>query len=401
MRLFASRCVCIALCFIFLIAASGCAANPAPPVDSRAAPTPPPPPWVDSSAAIALDNIAAIQYLGRLDADSIPSTIFAHALSPDGTRLAGLNNEQLIVWDLITGSIVFSTGRAGAVQVFFSPEKTEVYTLSIDGSGVIRDAETGAQNNSFSAIDDHNGVVAFDPENGWLAVGSLGGDVRIWDPVERRAVATLEAHRLQITALAFSADGERLATAGEEGSVKVWNWRTRELMTTFEDEAAALSLSFSPDGAQLAAGKGQDTRLWPLSEEQPELSLDTGAGGIEVLRYSPDSQYLLSGGAGVPDMSLWSAADGRLAAKLPGVGGDRVSAAFSPDGSLVVTSALSGSASLWNLSSIRGQSLERADLDTRGAAILAVDWSADNRLITLFGALTSVYLWGIGPETNS
>ena len=65
-----------------------------PNANVRPQPTVPPPPWVPSSAPIALDNVAKVVTLGRLDQPSTPSTVFAFSVSPDTTRLAGLNNAK-------------------------------------------------------------------------------------------------------------------------------------------------------------------------------------------------------------------------------------------------------------------------------------------------------------------
>jgi WD40 repeat protein len=138
-------------------------------------------------------------------------------------------------------------------------------------------------------------------------------------------------------------------------------------------------------------------RLWSLADGSLERIVDTGPGGVDALVYSPDGKYLLSGGA-VADMSIWDPQTGNLVARLPGVGGDRVSAAFSPDGSLLVTSVLGKPASLWNMTTINSQTVSRADLDTQASLVFSVDWTPDNRLITLFGVTSAVYIWGIGSE---
>ncbi len=385
------------ICMILLAA---CSPSIEPPEnDSRSAPTSQPPAWVESADVISLENVANIRYLGRLDSTSTPSTIFAHALSPDGTRLAGLDNEQLVVWDLVKGSVVYATGRGKANQIFYSPEKTELYTITPTGIAAVYNADTGTPQTDLNLIDNFNSIITFDAENGWLAVGSLRGEVRVWDPLERQSLATIDAHQLQITALAFSSDGERLATAGEEGTVKIWDWRNRQLIATLEDDRFAIALRFSPDGSQLAAGNRENTRIIDTTDGSVERIIDTGNGGVDALVYSPDSKYLVSGGT-APDMSLWDPQTGALVARLPGVGGDRVWAVFSPDGTLLATSLLGGRPSLWNITTISGQTVNRADLDTQGNLILNVDWTPDNRLLVLFGLTNGIYIWGIGPTAN-
>lgn len=387
-----------ALLALFLLAACG-GGNPTPDdtANSRNAPTSEPPAWVESADVITLDNVPNLRYLGRLDSPSEPSTIFAHSLSPDGTRLAGLDNEQLVVWDLITGETVFATARSSATHVYFSPDKTEVYTLTPEGVITIYDANNGTTQNTFNAVDNYNETKAFYAEDGWLAFGSLRGQVKIWDPLERTALGTIDAHDLRITALAFSVDGRLLATAGEEGTVKVWDWEGRELLNTLPDNTTVTALRFAPDNSQLAVGTRQNMRLWSLADSALERVIDTGPGGVELMAYSPDGRFLVTGGT-PQDMTVWDPQSGAVVARLPEIGRDRVSMAFSPDGRLLLTAVLGGQATLWNMTTLTNSTVNRADLSTEGL-VYNVDWTNDNRLLTIFGSTGGVYIWGIGADS--
>lgn len=379
---------------ILTVAACGSDATPDPNV--RGVPTLPPPDWVESSAAISLDNIAQVSYLGRLDAPGTPSTIFAHALSPDSTRLAGLDNEFVLAWDLISGDLLFSAARGDANRIFFAPDKTEIYTLTTTGTVTIHQAETGVIQNTFEGSEDFTGAVAFDPESGWMAFGSLNGQIKIWDPIERQALSVIDAHRLRVISLSFSVDGERLVSASEDGTVQVWDWRSKQSIVSFEVEDVPYALRFSPDGTQVAASGAEKIALLSIDEGQITRTIDLGSGGTDLLVYSPDSSYILSGGA-VQELALWNTQTGALVARLPETNGDRVAAVFSPDSTILLTSEMGGSAILWNLTTITGSTLNRASIDNP-APIFSVDWTNDSRLLTLFGATSAVYLWGVGGQ---
>ena len=377
---------------------AACAPAASDPLESRSrnVPTTEPPPWVESDAVITLGNVAQIALLGRLDSVAEPSTVFAHSLSPDGTRLAGLDNEQLLIWDLLSGEVVVSTARSSANVVYFSPEKTEVYTVTPQGRVTIYDAERGTTRHDFEGIGNYNEQVAFYAEDGWLAFGNLRGQVKIWDPLDRLALGTIDAHSLRITALAFSADGQLLATASDDRTVKIWDWRERELLWTLTDDAPGIRLAFSPDAAQIAVGTRENTRLWSLETGTRQLVIDTAPGGVNMLAYTPDGRFLINGGQ-TPEMVVWNPQTGGLVARLPGTGGDWVSSAFSPDGTLMVTSVLGGPATVWDLTSITSTTVNRADLNV-GDRVYSVDWASDGRLITLFGARGSVYILGVGAQ---
>lgn len=359
----------------------------------RGAATATPVPWVEGAAAITLDNVAQITRLGRLDARDTRSTVFAYAFSPDGTRLVGLNNDQLIAWNLLTGEIVFNTARGSAEAVYYAPDKSEIYTLDDEGTIYIHDADTGAEKDTLAAQTQYARVAAFYADDGWLALGALNGEVKVWDLAARQSIVTIQAHDAPVDTLAFSADGEQLATAGQDGTVMVWDWRNRQSRLALE--GLALRLAFSPDGVQLAVGQETAIDLWNIAGAERVHRLETGTGGArDVLLYAPDGRYLLNGG-GIPAMMIWDAQTGEFVNSLPDVGGESTSAAFSPDGALLATSVLGGPVTLWNVTQINDSTLTRANLDFGTPQALYVDWSPDGFLLTIFEAAGSIQVWGI------
>jgi WD40 repeat protein len=393
-----SRYLLIAL---FLLAA--CAQNPAAPEPPstfapalRDQPTPAAPPWVEGAEVVTLENAPRIAIIGQLEADTAPSTVFASAFSPDATRLAGLNNEQLIVWDLITGEIVFNTARDQALYVFYGADKIEVYTVDDVGQITIYDADTGAVKDTLETQLPYNGIAAYYADAGWLAIGGLDGSVQVWDAAAKQSLVTFTAGNRPLKTAAFSPDGERLAISIEGNATQVWDWRNKASLATIPETATRLA--FSPDGAQLAVGTEEKIDLWNVADSQQQYSLATGPGAItDVLMYSPDGQFLLNGG-GIPELTLWDTATGRLVNRLPGVGGDRTSAAFSPEGNLLATSLLGGGVALWDATKLREAELTRADLAVATRQILYADWSGDGHLLLLFDATGPIQVWGIAAQ---
>lgn len=383
---------------VFIVALCLAACHPDAPSTGggRSAPTLPAPTWVEAQSPITLDNVSTIRYLGRLQSPDTVSTIFDFSLSPDATSLAGINFEQLIVWDLIAGNALFATSRSDVTRIFFSPDKTEIYGVDNDGGVGIFDAERGAETNSFSGHAAYNGTVAYAADIGWLALGGDDGTVKVWDTFERQSLVTIEAHNRQISALTFSADGTLLATAGLDGSIRVWDWQAREMVHELAlGEQVAPLLAFSPDGAALAIGTNAGVTLWRVGSDNEPARLDAGSGGaVHVLQYSPDGQFIVAGSQSA-GISVWDG-EGELVARLPDSAGDHIAAAFSPDGAMLVTSALDKGAFLWNLSSSGGGTLQQAPLDAGTRAIYSVHWTTDGRALLLFDATGPIYVWGVG-----
>jgi WD40 repeat protein len=383
---------------LVLMMAACAAPQDTSPEAQRNLPTPTVEPWRVSGAAIALDNVPQIQQLGRLDQPGGTSTILDYALTPDATRLAVLNNTDLILWDLITSEVVFVSGRSEVTQLFFSPDKTEIYGIAPSGGGVVFDAETGARLADFNAHSAYSGTAAFDRENGWLALGGTDGTVKVWDPLERTSLATLQAQPEAITSLAFSPDGERLATAGNDASVRLWNWRERTLLWEWVTvQVDAFRLAFSPDTGSLAAGVSNGAFVWSLGDGgERHRFQQADNGSTALLQFSPDGEYLLGGSRAI-GISLWRMDTGALISTLPESGGDGMTARFSADGAMLVTTAIGSPVSIWNLTRITEDTIDRADLPVPSREILALEWTDDGRLLLFFDARGFVYVWGI-PE---
>lgn len=357
---------------------------------------PSPPTWTEAASPITLANIAQARYLGRLDTFGELSTVFSHALSPDSTRLAGLNNELLLGWDLITGQVLFGVNRQEAIHVLYSSDKTELYTVNPDGFVLIYDAETGLIKNTFQGHTQFSGALAYNHEQDLLALGGIDGEVKVWSTFERTSLVTLTAQTIEASALTFSPDGGVLVVGGVDGVVEVWNWRDRQRLSTLEHgEEYIVRMVYSADGSRLAVGGNDTVRLWDADYNLLHV-LQTGSGGSsDVLLFSPDGRYLVNGGV-IPDMLVWDVSTGQRVARLPGVGGDRVSAVFSPDGDLLLTSVLDGSVALWNMDSITGETIGRANLEVATNRVLYVDWTPDGFLMTFFDSLGPIHVWGVG-----
>ncbi len=389
---------CWSLLLLLLLAACAAPGSTAPTADGgfvpppRDATLPPPPAWQEAAEEVTRANAARLTQIGRLDMGGAPSTVFSAAFSPDSSRLAALNNDLLMLWDLISGALVFNTSRSDAVAVYYGVNKDEVYTLSPSGEIRIYDTDLGREKTSLPGQAAFNGVAAYDADAGRLALAGNDGTVKVWDVAARQSLVTINAHQNPISAVAFSADGEQLAT-GDGINVRVWNWRERQQVSNIE--APALRLAFSPDGTQIAVGEPQKITLWKAAEGQILHTLNTGAGGVrDVMRYSQEGQFLLNSGD-TPSVNLWDAVSGLFVTALPDVGGDVVSAAFTPGGELLATSTLGGAVTLWDSATLREKTLTRADLPLKQAQVLGLEWSPDGYVLLLFDVQGSIEVWGV------
>jgi len=379
--------------------------DPAPPLpdvgdEVRGVPqaTVPPPTYRSPGAPVRTDNAQRVEYLGRLDIPTErPSSIFAHAFSPDGTQLAAFNRDSLVSWDLLSGRLLYNISRDDATRLYFSDDKVELYTLNQAGDVSIYDAARGNLIARFQGLDAYNGTHAFYTDAGWLAMAAEDGRIQVWDARTRESQVTLTTDG-PVDALAFSGDGSLLATGTRDGLLQVWDWRQRRSLARYDHRGASIrQVVFAPDDGALVSGTPTYIAVWTLDAGDDSLrySLEVGQGGTDaLLRFSPDGRYLVSGGSNAP-LAIWDPVNGESVALIEEISGSRISVAFSPTGDLMLTSVLGGGVSLWNMTQISGETIQQAPLDVPSTRISAVGWSDTGFSLALFDAGGSVYLWGI------
>jgi WD40 repeat protein len=87
--------------------------------------------------------------------------------------------------------------------------------------------------------------------------------VTVWDLDQVQAALTLHGHYSDVRAVAFSPDGNRLATAGSDRRIKVWGPAGQELVTLAGHTNCVNSVAFSPDSHTLASASCDGTVvLW-------------------------------------------------------------------------------------------------------------------------------------------
>jgi WD40 repeat protein len=237
--------------------------------------------------------------------------------------------------------------------------------------------------------------IAFNPES-VLAVAGRDGIARLWNPVEKTLLLTLEGHRLAITRLAFSADGKRLATAGRDRSVRVWDSAGGRLLHTLTGHLDAINdVAFSHDGRYIAAaGDDHSVRLWNATTGQLLHSFTEHVAEVDRIAFSPDDRLLLST-TGDGSAWLWSLADRRLIARLGGHTGIIEKAAFSPDGRLIAGVGAMPEVRLWKAAD--GSPLQR--LAGHSGTIHDIAFAPDSKRLATAGDDATVRLWSLSDDT--
>jgi dipeptidyl aminopeptidase/acylaminoacyl peptidase len=190
--------------------------------------------------------------------------------------------------------------------------------------------------------------VAFSPVG--LRLASAGGDamVRVWDAAAGKELLGLKGHAGEVRSVSFSPDGRRLASAGDDATVRVWDAATgKELFTLKGHTDKVSSVSFSPDGRRLAsAGSDLTVRVWDVATGEELLALKGHTSAVNSVTFSPDGRRLASASSD-RTVRIWDAATGQELLSLKGHKSVVWGVAFSPDGWRLASAGVDWTVRVW------------------------------------------------------
>ncbi|ARV61004.1 hypothetical protein BZZ01_22400 [Nostocales cyanobacterium HT-58-2] len=232
--------------------------------------------------------------------------------------------------------------------------------------------------------------VSFSPDGQMIATASADKTIKLWSR-DGKELQTLNGHGDKVYSVTFSPDGKTLATASWDTTVKLWT-HEGQLITTLEGHKEAVNrVSFSPDGKTLATASDDKTvKLW-TSEGQLITTLKGHKAAVFSVSFSPDGKTLATASAD-KTVKLWSK-DGKELRTLTGHNDWVWSVSFSPDGKTIATASQDKTVKLW---SIEGKELKilRGHKD----AVTRVTFSPDGKTIATASADKTAILWSSDGE---
>ena len=137
--------------------------------------------------------------------------------------------------------------------------------------------------------------LAFSPDGQTLASGSWRNTIRFWSLPWGGLRATLEGEREQVHALAITPDGRTLASGSEDDTIRLWDADSGEVLRQNAIPTYFSSIAFSPDSSLLAAGTEEGVLFYTVPHGDEVYRFDS-AEEVNSLAFSPDGTQLISCG---------------------------------------------------------------------------------------------------------
>jgi WD40 repeat protein len=270
----------------------------------------------------------------------------------------------VLIYDANNGKKTFTLrGHKHLVaSVAFSFDSKYLASAGWDGIARVWEVATGKELQKL----EHRGYinsVAFSPDGRHLV--TAGGGIKIWDWNKGRMLQELDGNAGGVEGVTYSHDGKRLASAGLDGTSRIWDANTgKELVKVSENrEAYIYDIAFSPDGkrfataAQPIGSSGRAVKVWDVATAKQLLVLPVD--NAYCVAFSPDGRFIVTpwdvyegNVLTASGIKFWDAKTGKEVRRWHCHDRSVDSLAFNGDGTRLVTASADSTIKIWDASKI-------------------------------------------------
>jgi WD40 repeat protein len=321
-----------------------------------------------------------------------PAEVQYMLISPDGNFLATASGDaRARLWDLRkpdADPLVLYGHEETISGLIFSLDSRYLATTSWDDTARLWRTDGGSPVATLIGHEAHLWQPAFSPDSSLLATPDELGTIRLW---RVEAGGYLARHATgSAPATALTVLGKRVATAGEDGQVEIWDPATDRARAFRVGTSRLEAIGGDEAGGRLAVGdvEGQ-IAIVDAATGEVEAAWTAHANGVRDVMFLGEGHYLASAG-GDAQIRLWDAGSGRAVRALVGHENDVNGLAPGPTASTLLSASGDGTVRLWNW-----QTGEQEGSFDAGEPLLAVALSPDGRTVAAGGSGSAIRLWDL------
>jgi periodic tryptophan protein 2 len=267
----------------------------------------------------------------------------------------------------------FSTGVFGLWEL---PSFTSIHTLSISQEKI--------------------SSLAINPSGEWLAFGAQNlGQLLVWEWQSESYILKQQGHYFDMNTLAYSSDGQNVATGGDDGKVKVWNTTSGFCFVTFSEHSSSVScVEFAKQGQVLFSASLDGTvRAFDLIRYR-NFRTFTSPTPVQFssLAVDPSGEVVSAGSTDSFEVYMWSVQTGKLLDVLTGHEGPISALAFSPTGNHLASGSWDKSVRVWSVFG-RSRAVETFQMNSD---VLAVAFRPDGKELAASTLDGQIAFWDVG-----
>jgi uncharacterized protein with WD repeat len=248
---------------------------------------------------------------------------------------------------------------------------------------------------TYSGHSDYVSAVAWSPDGKRIASASGDHTVQVWDAANGGHVLTYRGHSSDVTSLAWSPDRKNIVSGSVDKTVQVWNATSGNQIYTYNGQSdAVFDVAWSPNGKRIASASNDGSvQIWDaftgmhvISHLSP-LNIKLIRAPWNAVAWSPDSKYIAIGGVG--DAIVLDSTTGNIKGYYGHHGGSIHSLSWSPDGAYLAIGRDDTTVQVWNVAT----TVNVYTYMGHNSDVFTVAWSPDGKRVASGSGDGLVQVW--------